>query len=152
MASMDAYDTLHHDLYDGHYDSQELRILEMQQVFINTIGRCKDPKGQERSIVFVLGDRIDKVKELSDKEEIIEIQTQNTMPEVAPIIYDLWTKGTCIGREDIPTVAQVKHKMKETGKDAKSILTYMRKNNQLTMSAGYYLTNTSHKSESHTIA
>jgi len=79
-------------------DSRFLKNSENAATFIQTIGRAKDPKGEERSVVFIDGATRYRVKEMLDfynsdtiiPPTLLQPYKQGKYLSDAPMIADLW--------------------------------------------------------------
>jgi hypothetical protein len=72
-----------------------LRKLEMSETAKNCImGRGIDPLGKERSIVFVLGGHKNQLQNMiSNKKEIVEVEKQGTIQQIAGLYCGFWEGG-----------------------------------------------------------
>ena len=79
--------------HDIMYDEDEgtFRDIEMADTFKNAVGRGKDPEGNKRSIVFVLGGRMEDVKKyFNEKVEVVETHKRGTLHKLAPAYAYYW--------------------------------------------------------------
>ena len=101
-------------------DDGTFRDIEMADTFKNAVGRGKDPEGKKRSIVFVLGGRMEDVKKYFDeKVEVVEIHKRGTLHKLAPEYAYYWLFDKCKYGDFkvLPLVAEIMAYVIETRED-----------------------------------
>jgi len=108
-----------HDIMYGE-DDGTFRDIEMADTFKNAVGRGKDPEGKKRSIVFVLGGRMEDVKKYFDeKVEVVETHKRGTLHKLAPEYAYYWLFDKCKYGDFkvLPLVAEIMAYVIETRED-----------------------------------